>query len=151
MADIPEMTRSQEGEFWETHDATDYLAEMMAVEVTVGPRPQNKCYECKKVMLSRNVDLNLASGQVQLRQLRQLYCPEGHETRLAEELTKLPAKTNKNPFHSKFVVVFLLLSIVNLASCDSQPYPNILAFISTKSCRYFIHYQLNENPIGQKK
>ncbi len=89
MAKIPEMTQTQEGQFWETHDATDYLDEMVAVEVTAGPRPQNKCSVCGKVMLSREVDVNLASGQVQLRQLRQLYCPNEHETRLADEAQRL--------------------------------------------------------------
>ncbi len=89
MSKIPKMTRRQEGEFWKTHDATDYLDEMAPVEVTVGPRPQNKCNVCRKIMLSRDVDVNLAAGKVQLRQLRQLYCPDEHETRLADEAQRL--------------------------------------------------------------
>ncbi len=89
MAKIPEMTPTQEGQFWETHDATDYLDEMVAVEVTVGPQPQNKCNVCGKVMLSHEVDVNLATGKVQLRQLRQLYCPDEHESRLADEAQRL--------------------------------------------------------------
>jgi len=89
MAKIPEMTRTEEGAFWETHDATDYLDDMVAVDVTTGPRPQNNCPACGKIMLSRTVDVNLAAGRVQLRQLRQLYCPDGHETHLADESQRL--------------------------------------------------------------
>jgi hypothetical protein len=83
------MTRAQEAEFWETHDATDYLDEMEPVTVTVGPRPQNQCSVCSQVLLSRYVDIDLAGGRAQLRQLRQLYCPAGHESRLAPEAQRL--------------------------------------------------------------
>jgi len=74
---IPEMTRAQEAKFWETHDATDYLDETEPVTVTVGPRPRNRCSVCGEVLLSRYVDIELAGGRAQLRQLRQLYCPAG--------------------------------------------------------------------------
>ena len=87
--DIPEMTRAQEARFWETHDATDYLDEMEPVTVTVGPRPQNRCSVCDQVLLSRYVDIDLAGGRAQLRGLRQLYCPAGHETRLAPKAQRL--------------------------------------------------------------
>jgi len=83
------MTRAQEAEFWETHDATDYLDEMEPVTVTVGPRPRNRCSVCSKVLLSRYVDIDLAGGRAQLRQMRQLYCPAGHESRLAPEAQRL--------------------------------------------------------------
>jgi len=89
MTSIPEMTRAQETEFWETHDATDYLDEMEPVTVTVGPRPRNRCSVCSQVMLSRYVDIDLAGGRAQLRQVRQLYCPDGHESRLAPEAQRL--------------------------------------------------------------
>ncbi len=83
------MTRAQEAEFWETHDATDYLDEMEPVTVTVGPRPRNGCSVCSQVMLSRYVDIDLAGGRAQLRQVRQLYCPDGHESRSAPEAQRL--------------------------------------------------------------
>ena len=44
---------------------------------------------CGQVMLSRYVDLDLAGGRAQLRQVRQLYCPDGHESRLAPEARRL--------------------------------------------------------------
>ena len=40
-------------------------------------------------MLSRYVDVDLAGGRAQLRQVRQLYCPDGHESRLAPEAQRL--------------------------------------------------------------
>jgi len=83
------MTRAQEAKFWETHDATDYLDEMEPVTVTVGPRPQNRCSVCCQVMLSRYVDIDLAGGRAQLRQVRQLYCPDRHESRLSPEAQRL--------------------------------------------------------------
>jgi len=89
MTSIAEMTRAQEAEFWETHDATDYLDEMEPVTVTVGPGPQNRCSVCGRTLLSRYVDVDLADGRVKLRGLRQLYCPVGHETRLAPEAQRL--------------------------------------------------------------
>ncbi len=89
MATIPQMTRAQEGKFWETHDAADYLDEMEHVTAATGPRPQNRCSKCSRTLLSRYMDIDLADGQVQLRKLRQLYCPEGHETRLSPEAQRL--------------------------------------------------------------
>jgi len=83
------MTRAQEARFWETHDATDYLDEMEPVTVTVGSRPRNHCSVCGQVLLSRYVDIDLAGGRAQLRRLRQLYCPAGHESRLAPEAQRL--------------------------------------------------------------
>ena len=89
MTSIPEMTRAQEGRFWDTHDATDYLDEMDPVTVTVGPRPRNRCSVCGRVLLSRYVDMGLAGGRAQLRGLRQLYCPDEHEARLVPEAQRL--------------------------------------------------------------
>jgi hypothetical protein len=89
MTTIPKMTRTQEAKFWETHDATDYLDEMEPVTATVGPRPRNRCSTCGQVMLSRYVDVDLAGGRAQLRQVRQLYCPDGHDSRLAPEAQRL--------------------------------------------------------------
>jgi len=89
MTNIPEMSRSEEAEFWKTHDATDYLDEMEPVTVIRGPRPRNRCSVCDRVMLSRYVDVDLAGGRVQLRRLRQLYCPVGYESRLAPEAQRL--------------------------------------------------------------
>ncbi len=89
MTSVPKMTRAKEAKFWETHDATDYLDEMEPVTMTVGPRPQNRCSVCGRVLLSRYVDINLAGGRAQLRQLRQLYCPAGHASCLAPEAQRL--------------------------------------------------------------
>ena len=40
MAKIPQMTRVEEQEFWETHDATDFLDEMEPVAVTRTPHTE---------------------------------------------------------------------------------------------------------------
>ena len=89
MDELPTMSRVEESRFWETHDATDYLDAMESVAVTVGPRPRNRCPKCKKTLLSRYVDVNLADDRVQLRGLRQLNCPDGHVSRLAPEAQRL--------------------------------------------------------------
>ncbi len=89
MDKLPTMSRVEESIFWETHDATDYLESTQPVAVTVGPRPHNRCPRCKQTLLSRYVDVSLADGRAQLRGLRQLYCPDGHETRLAPEAQRL--------------------------------------------------------------
>ena len=89
MITIPKMARAQEARFWETHDATDYLDEMQPMTATVGPTPRSRCSECGQMMLSRYVDIDVAGGRAQLRQLRQLYCPDGHESCLAAEAQRL--------------------------------------------------------------
>jgi hypothetical protein len=89
MKKIPEMTRTEEHEFWKTHSAADYLEEMEPVTVVTGSRPQNRCGECKETLLSRFIDVELKGGRGQLRGLRQLYCPNGHEARLAPEAQRL--------------------------------------------------------------
>ena len=89
MTNIPQMTRAQEARFWETHDATDYLDEMEAASLVSGSRPSNHCVVCGRVLLSRYVDVDLAGGRVRLRELRQVYCPDGHETRLSPEAQRL--------------------------------------------------------------
>lgn len=88
MAEIPKMTREQEAEFWKTHDATDY-DDSEPIEVEVGPRPRNRCLACGDVLLSRYVDVEVAGGRVVLRGLRELYCRQGHETRLASEAQRI--------------------------------------------------------------
>jgi len=35
------------------------------------------------------VDIDLAGGRAQVRQVRQLYCPAGHESRLSPEAQRL--------------------------------------------------------------
>lgn len=89
MDKLPTMSRVAESRFWDTHDATDYLDAMEPVAVTVGPRPCNRCPKCKKTLLARYVDVNLAGDRVQLRGLRQIYCPDGHVSRLAPEAQRL--------------------------------------------------------------
>ncbi|MCX6031432.1 MAG: hypothetical protein NT169_19305 [Chloroflexi bacterium] len=89
MDKLPTMSRVEEGKFWETRNATDYLDATQPVSVTVGPRPRNRCPKCEQTLLSRYVDVSLADGRAQLRGLRQLYCPDGHETRLAPEAQRL--------------------------------------------------------------
>ena len=83
------MTRSEEHAFWKTHDATDYLGETTAVAVTRSDSARSKCAQCGKVLRSRFVDVTVANRRVQLRRLRQLYCPDQHETRLAPEAQRL--------------------------------------------------------------
>ena len=89
MDELPTMSRVEEGKFWETRDATDYLDATQPVALAVGARPHNRCAKCKKTLLSRYVDATVAGGRAQLRQLRQLYCPDGHETHLAPEAQRL--------------------------------------------------------------
>ena len=89
MAEIPKMTREEEADFWKTHDATDYLDGSEPVKVEVGPRPWNRCLVCGDVLLSRYVDVELAGGRAVLRGLRELYCREGHETRLSSEAQRI--------------------------------------------------------------
>jgi len=89
MTRIPEMTRTQEAKFWETHDATDYLDEMEPVAVALGSPPRHRCAVCGQVLLSRYVNIDVAGGRAQLRELRQLYCPAGHDIHLAPEAQRL--------------------------------------------------------------
>jgi hypothetical protein len=89
MAKIPTMTREEEAEFWKTHDATDYLDDSEPVEVETGPRPRNRCLVCSDVLLSRYVDVELAGERAVLRGLRELYCRQGHEIRLAPEAQRI--------------------------------------------------------------
>lgn len=84
-----DMTREEEAAFWETHDSADYWDESEPVEVELGPRPDNRCPVCGGVLLSRYRDVEIAGGQVVLREVRELYCREGHEVRLAPEAQRL--------------------------------------------------------------
>lgn len=89
MTQLPEMSRAEEAEFWRTHDATDYLDEFASVELTKTPRPDNHCFQCQKVMRSRYVNVEIALGRAVIRDLRELYCPDGHEARLSPEAQRL--------------------------------------------------------------
>ena len=89
MSKLPDMSREQEAEFWKTHDSTDFLENYEAVTVTRGKRPEQKCAHCGKRLLSRYVDVEVASGWVVMRQLRELYCPDAHESRLTPEAQRL--------------------------------------------------------------
>lgn len=88
MAEIPKMTREEEAEFWKTHDVTDY-DDSEPIKVEMGPRPRNHCMVCDDVLLSRYVNIEVAGGRVVLRELRELYCRQGHETRLAPEAQRI--------------------------------------------------------------
>jgi hypothetical protein len=83
------MTRQEEAEFWKTRDATDYLDDSEPVEVEMGPHSQNHRRVCGDVLLSRYIDVELAAGRAVLRGLRELYCRQGHETRLAPETKRI--------------------------------------------------------------
>ena len=89
MAKIPQMTRVEEQEFWESHDATDFLEGMEPVAVTRMPYPDTHCSVCGETMRSRYVDFEIADKRLQLRRTRELYCPNGHESRLAPEDQRL--------------------------------------------------------------
>jgi hypothetical protein len=86
---LPKMTRKEEAQFWETHDATDYASEFEPVVFTRGVKQPNRCSQCQKLLLSRYIDLEIGKGQVVVRQLRELYCPDSHEKRLAPEAQML--------------------------------------------------------------
>ncbi len=91
MAKLPEMTREEEAEFWKTHSSVDYLDGMEPVEVELDPgikSPRDlspRCSVCDDVLLSRDVDLDVAGGRATLHNLRQLYCRQGHTVKLAPE------------------------------------------------------------------
>jgi hypothetical protein len=88
MAEIPNMTREEEAEFWKTHDVTDY-DDSEPIEMEMGPRPRNHCLVCGDVLLSRYVDVEVAGGRAVLRELRELHCCQGHEARLAPEAQRI--------------------------------------------------------------
>ena len=95
MAKIPEMSVEEEALFWDTHDATDYLDDMEPVEVEIDPSVKSprdlspRCPVCDDVLLSRYVDVEVAGGRATLHGLRELYCREGHITRLAPEAEEI--------------------------------------------------------------
>jgi len=86
---LPEMTREEEAGFWVDHDATDYLDEFKPVALARGPKPTNLCSQCQKVLLSRYIDVEVGHGQVVVRNVRELHCPDAHEKRLAPEAQML--------------------------------------------------------------
>ena len=89
MAKILKMTRVEEQEFWASHDATDFLDEMEPIVATRMPHPDSSCSVCGETMRSRYVDIEIADKRVQLRRIRELYCPHGHEFHLAPEDQRL--------------------------------------------------------------
>ncbi|MGQ9628521.1 MAG: CopG family antitoxin [Anaerolineae bacterium] len=105
MAKIPEFkSYEEEAEFWATHDSTDYLDDMEPVEIEIDPNVKSPrdlspcCPVCDEVLLSRYVDVEVAGGRATLHGLRELYCQEGHITRLApeaEEMVRLLKIINK--------------------------------------------------------
>ncbi len=89
MSKLPDMSREEEANFWKTHDSTDFLENYEAITVTRGKRPKHKCAHCGKRLLSRYVDVEVASGWVVLRQLRELYWPDSHESHLTPEAQRV--------------------------------------------------------------
>jgi hypothetical protein len=89
MSKLPDMSREEEAEFWKTHDATDFFADYEPTTMSRGKRPKHKCTNCGKRLLSHYVDVEVASGWVVMRQMRELYCPDSHESRLAPESQRL--------------------------------------------------------------
>jgi hypothetical protein len=83
------MSRAEEAEFWKTHDATDFLDDLEPIVASRGPRPKHRCAHCDKLLLSRYVNVEVASGRAVMRNLRELYCPDSHETHLAPEAQRL--------------------------------------------------------------
>lgn len=86
---LPKMTREEEAQFWDEHDATDYLEEFEPGALTRGPKQSNRCSQCQKILLSRYIDVEIGKGQVIVRHVRELYCPDSHEKRLAPEAQML--------------------------------------------------------------
>ena len=102
MKKIPDFKSiEEEAEFWDTHDSTEYLDWSEAVEVEDAPRPLSpRCPVCGEILLSRYVEKDVVGGLVTIHRLRELYCPEGHYTGLAEESRKLVEAVEKaaSPF-----------------------------------------------------
>ena len=96
LKEIPEFeTEEEEAEFWDTHDSTEYVdwdeAEVLEPDPAVkSPRDLSpRCPVCDDVLLSRYMDVEVAGGRATLHGLRELYCQEGHITRLAPEAEEL--------------------------------------------------------------
>jgi len=85
------MSREEEAEFWKTHDSTDFLENYKAVTVTRGKQPQHKCAHCGKRLLSRDVDVEVASGWAVMRPfpLRQIL----YSSVICAIIARLHAKT----------------------------------------------------------
>ena len=100
LKEIPEFkTEEEEAEFWDTHDSTEYLDWDEAEVVEGAPLVRSlRCPVCDEVLLSHYVDVEVAGGRATLHGLRELYCQEGHITRLApeaEEMVRLLKIINK--------------------------------------------------------
>ncbi|NUM45470.1 MAG: hypothetical protein HUU38_12265 [Anaerolineales bacterium] len=83
------MTREEETQYWETHDSTDYLEAFEPVTFARAPKPNLHCSQCQKIFLSRYIDVEISNGQVVVRHIRELYCPDSHEKRLSLEAQML--------------------------------------------------------------
>lgn len=98
MVEIPEFkSAEEEAQFWDTVDTTEFLDEFEEVVVELdesvkSPRDLSpRCPKCGEVLLSRYVDRDAAGGLVTVHRVRELYCPQGHHTELAEESRELIA------------------------------------------------------------
>lgn len=89
MPKLANMSREEEAEFWKTNDSTDFLDNYEATTLIRGKRPTHKCSSCGKRLLSHYVDVKVAAGRVVMRQMRELYCPDSHESYLASESQRL--------------------------------------------------------------
>lgn len=107
MVEIPEFKSiEEEAHFWDTVDTTELLDEFeeVVIELDEGvksPRDLSpRCPVCGEILLSRYVEKDVVGGLVTIHRLRELYCPEGHYTGLAEESRKLVEAVEKaaSPF-----------------------------------------------------
>ena len=94
MAGLPEMTREEAAEFWETHSSAEYWDDLEDVDLRVHPSIKSprdlsrRCPKCDRRLLFRYVDRDSQDGQVTVH-LLEFYCPEGHFRQLATESAKL--------------------------------------------------------------
>lgn len=96
LPDFSKMSRKEEAEFWDSHDATEFddgeFEEEGILEVAPhikSPRDLSpRCPKDDKVLLTRYVDLEIADGRLILRHVPELYCREGHFTMLPAEVEK---------------------------------------------------------------
>ncbi len=96
LPDFSKMSRKEEAEFWDTHDATEFdedeFEEGGVLEVAPhikNPRDLSpRCPKDDKILLTRYVDVEIANGRLILRHVPELYCREGHFTMLPAEIEK---------------------------------------------------------------
>ena len=81
-------SEKEEADFWASHDTADYFDMSTAEGLEPGTFQRSpRCSVDDSILLSRYVDVEVVSGRVVIRRLRQLYCRNGHkqETCLAPE------------------------------------------------------------------